>query len=278
MALQTPSTTPTQAHATSLGGWRDAVLVRRRGRSRSHQAASWGTIVLLALLEAGVMAPLMQIVLGMSPLESWGVAGAIAIASAIAMHFAGRIQAGVGPHRSGDSRGRVFGLGGGWLLLGFALALLRVIGMSTSTDVTGIGQASTGGASIKDFVAAGLFLVLYVISGTIAFSQGMDRNDAHEAKVLAEEELGRVRVRLEFWEAQFTRVTREIERRQADVERVDDLADLERDLSEHVRDAALGQVRTELGRHKADPKVIGIASPRHPDHPAGAATGKATAA
>lgn len=267
MSTQAPSPSPTH----SLSGWRDPVLVRRRGRSRAHQAASWGTIVLLAVLEAGVMAPLMQIVLGMGPVEAWGVAGAIAVASAIAMHVAGRIQAGVGPHRSGDGRGRVFWLAGGWLLLGFALATLRVIGMSTPTDVTGIGQSTAPGVGLKDVVAAGLFLVLYVISGTIAFSQGMDRNDAHEAQVLAEQELGRVRSQLEFWEAQLTRVTRELERRQADVERVDELEELERGLSVHVRDAALGQVRTEIGRLKADPAVTGIASPRHPDHPASAA-------
>lgn len=261
------STTETPAH--SLAGWRDPVLIRRRGRSFGHLFATAATIVLLAVLEASVLAPLMQIVLGMAPVEAWGVSAVIAIASAIAMHFAGRIHAGVGRHRSGDGRGRVVGLTAGWGALGIALAVLRVIGMATSTDVTGIGQGVASGPTAKDYVAAGLFLVLYVISGTIAFSQGMDRNDAHEAQVLAEQEHRRTRSQLEFWEAQLVRVSREMDRRQADVLRVDDLAAVERRLSERVRDASLGQVRTELGRLKGDPAVIGVASPRHPDHPVG---------
>lgn len=259
------NTSETPTH--SLAGWRDPVLIRRRSRSFGHVFATGATIVLLAVLEAGVLAPLMQIVLGMAPAEAWGVSAVIAIVSAIAMHFAGRIHAGVGRHRSGDTRGRVVGLTVGWLALGVTLAVLRVIGMATSTDVTGIGQGMASGPTVEDFVAAGLFLVLYLISGTIAFSQGMDRNDAHEAQVLAEQEHQRSRSQLEFWEAQLVRVSREIDRRHADVLRVDDLAAVERRLSERVRDASQDQVRTELGRIKADPAVIGVASARHPDHP-----------
>lgn len=259
----TQSTSP-----RSLAGWADPVLIRRRGRSLGHLVATTAIVVTLAVLEAGVLAPLMQVVLNMSDIESWGISLVIALASAVAMHVAGRIHAGVGPHRSGDRPGRVFALVGAWAMLALTLGVLRVIGMGTSTDVASVGKAAPASDPVKDAVAAGLFLVLFVISGLIAFSQGMDRNDAHAAQVLAEKELAGVRDRLVFWEAQLTRLSTELERRRTDERRVDDLAAIERELSASVLAAAQGRVRTEIGRHAGDPAVIGNASPLHPTHPA----------
>lgn len=258
-----------QSTGRTLTGWQDPVLIRRRGRSVAHVVATWFIVALLAILEAGVLEPLMEVVLGMGTAESWVVAGVIAIVGAVAMHIAGRIAAGVGPHRAGDGRVRVIALVGAWLLLGAALAVLRVVGMATSTNVTTIGQAhaSSGAPSVKDLVAAGLFFVLFLIAGLIAFGQGMDRNDVHEALVLAEQARDGNDDTRTFWEGQLTRTAREYERRRADEARIEAWAAAERDLSAQVRDAAYGQVRTEIGRLKTDPAVIGIASPRHPDHP-----------
>lgn len=252
----------------TLSGWADPVLVRRRGRSVGHLLFTWGVILLLALLEAAVLAPLMEVVLNIGVLEAWGIAGIIALVGAVAMHVAGRVQAGMGPERAGDAQSRVVLLVGVWLVLGLVLAVLRVIGLSVSTDITSIGQDSGAGAEAKDLVAAGMFFVLFAISGILAFGMGMDRNDAHEAQVLAEEALGTNAERLTFWEIQLVRVAREVERRQADQARVEVLAQAEREISARVRDAAMGQARTEIGRLKGDPAVTGIASTRHPDHPA----------
>ena len=261
------SPSPSAAPRRSLGGWFDPALLRRRGRSLGQRVAAYGVIVVLAVLESSVLAPLMEVVLNVPTLEAWVVSATISVAGAYVMHSAGRTHAGTGLHRSGDGRARVVLKVAVWAVAGVVITAMRVIGMATSTDVQGIGRSAGNAIEAADVVAAGLFLVLFAMAGVIAFSQGMDRNDAHEALVLAEEALDDVREKLLFWEAQLTRMAQEIERRQDDVSRIDRLAEVERSLSAHVRDSSSARVRTELGRLKGDPSVMGVASPEHPEHP-----------
>lgn len=272
MAISVPHPTSPDAGSgslaqRSLSGWVDPVLIRRRGPSHGRTVVTVVIVALLAFMEAGVLAPLLQVVVLMTEWESWGVSWLIAVISAYTMHLAGRRHAGFGPHRAGDGRGLTILVVVAWLAVGLVVTGLRVVGLSMSTDIQGLGQDRVAGLPVGDGFAALVFLLLYVMAGLIAFAHGMDRNDAHTALVLAETEWASVQEALEFWESQLLRVACELDRRHADVARVERWAETERDLSVKLRDASLARVRTEIGRVKADPAVMGIASLRHPDHP-----------
>lgn len=253
------------ASGKTLAGWADPVLITRRGNDPAQRVATWLVVGLVVLVEAGVLAPLMKIVLNMDTLEASLVSSAVAIISAVVMHVAGRIRAGVGPHRAGDSMLRVVALVSAWTMLGLAITILRVIGMATSTDLSAI-SAPDPGIKTTDIVAAAMFLLLYTIAGLLAFATD-SRNDVHEAMLLTAGRRESTLTQLIHWEGVLVRLSREGQRRAADIKHLDMLAKYEEQFSADLRDAAQGLVRTEIGRLKTTPAVMGIASPKHPEHP-----------
>ena len=262
--ITTPREPIPTAPGKTLAGWADPVLITRRGKDPAQRVTTWLVVGLVVLLEAGVLAPLMVIVLNMGNVEALLVSSAVAVISAIVMHVAGRIHAGAGPHRAGDSMVRVVALVSAWMMLGLAITILRIIGMSTSTDLSAIGVPDQG-IQTKDVVAAAMFLLLYMISGLLAYST-VDRNDVHEASLLTAGRREATLTQLGFWEGQLVRLSREGQRRAADIKHLDMLAKYEQQLSAEVRDVSMGLVRTEIGRLK-DSQVMGISSPNHPGHP-----------
>lgn len=255
--MTSPSTTPS--------AWADPALLAKHGTSRPQELWKWAQILLLSVVDAFLIAPLIELVLNESPTKSLLIAAAVACAAAIGMHTAGRLHAGTrGQGRTHNPIAIVITLI--WLGIGCTLAWLRLTGLSISTDVTGDSGDPTV-STTSDTVAAIALLLIYALAGILAFVHGSSRNDAHAAWGLSRVRLDQAKLELNQWEGILGRLGRERVRRAEDVAHVGAFTQHELERSQSLAAEAKAFARYEIARLKSDPTVSGITSPRHPDHP-----------
>lgn len=189
--------------------WADPALAdaTRVGRS---------ALIVLALLiggacvDAGLMQPAIMSVLRGSVTMSLIIAFALSVMAAVAAGWAGHTWAGA----RGNTPGQPWKLSlpvtimAAWAALGGAIFWLRMSAASTAAVAGYAGADTSNPGQQRDVVAAGVFLVVYILIGLLAFGDLRHlRNDAFQAKLAASRELAEHRALLLAAEVELQRLS-----------------------------------------------------------------------
>jgi hypothetical protein len=271
LKLSSPTTlhTATQppARRTSLRGFIDPALVASSGRSIVARIVTGIVIVALAVLDAVLMRPVIALVLDETDTYATVLAFGVALAAGTAMFIAGRLNAGaIGRGRKGALVGWV--LIAVWLLGGLVIATLRAKGASTELELSATTSASEPPLTTTSLLQSAMFLIVYVIIGTLAYVDAKeDRNDVFEARLITVSAVEPARARVAQLDGIAAYVAAERARACMWVDELSARLATQYAASAGLADLGAQHARLVIAAHGKDPAWTGMTSARHDDNP-----------
>ncbi len=264
----TSATTESSGHAMA---WSNPPLSTSKGVSAWARFGVPVVILLGAVLDAALLKPVFDLILDTGEWESWGIAIVLSVVAAVAQFVAGRITRG---HRGNGRPGWPVSAAlivVVWLIVGIGVAIARLVKSQIAVAVQVGATATSTSQAVEppEFVAAGLFLALYLLVGILAFSDGFEaRQDAWSARRNVERELAALHPMHVDGERYYRRLSQyrgllgfqlgSIDRARIEAER--DNASIGAEAKAYARQA--------IALLHRDVAITGITSPDHPDHPA----------
>lgn len=222
-----------------------------------------------AMVDAGLMRPAIMRVLKDSEAMSTVIAFALAGLGAVAAGLAGWSWRGARGNHPGSNGalGEPVTILVGWLALGLGISWLRIGAANAVSEVNYDGAAPVTG-SASETIAAGIFLIVYLLVGCLAFWHLHSwRNDAFTAKAHAARDLAGVEGDLAREEALYERLRANI------AIRAHDMLTMASDLGNVLAgNASLARQLEQMSRVEqaiglSDPNKTGITSPAHHANP-----------
>ena len=236
------------------------------------QGLMFAGIFVLAVLDSYLMLPALQSVLRLPVETTEKVAYGISAAAALAAGWAGyQLRGATGNH---PSRKRHMVLpamvGAAWLLLGASIAAIRLVGTSSRANVSyGGATSAAAGISMPSWTVAGLFLIFYLLVGTLAMGDLYHlRQDAVSALRRATRRRSKAAKALEDQEALLRRLVEVCSIRQLETDLLTAQAATAKAGNESHAVELKQLSRHEQAIHLGSPSATGITSPDHEKNPA----------
>mgnify|MGYP001791431614 CR=1 FL=1 len=266
----TATITPAAASGPQMD-WVEPSLADRDKRPLSRALVDAVVLICGALVDAGLMRPAIMRVLRDTPEMATVISVALALVGATAAAAAGSAWRGARGNQPGRRAVLVMPglLGLFWLGLGLGIGWVRVGAASITATTQYDGQAATtGSASQADLIAAGVFLLVYVLVGMLAANDAYQwRNDAFTAKVNAQKKLGAARKNLSDTEALLVRLVENLQIRKHELATNPTDATNAKQANQALARELEQVSRVEQMIHQRDVTKSGITSSKHPDNP-----------
>ena len=251
--------------------WTAARLASLAPRSALTPVLLMAGAIVCTSVDVALMEPAVARVLRHSVTLSWLTAAGIGLVALLAAGWAGWSWRGARGNHPGSPSALVLpvALLAGWAAGGIVVMRMRLTASGITTAVAYQGAAPSAAPTASfDTVAALAFLVVYLIVGTLAFSDFYERrNDAYTAGRGELVALEKVRADLGPAEATYQQLLIDATRRREEIRRVDDDAMMALGANEAFAAELKQLVRDEMATGWGDPRRTGVTSPRHPDNP-----------